>query len=80
VLLALATGAGSLLLGLCRDAFVPAVLAFLIGFLVVLAIWPRSKPPPRSRLIRTGAAASYGVTNQVETRCERVGPARTVAV
>ena len=66
-LLAVVTGAGSLLLGLRRATFVPAVVGFLGAFLVVLAAWPEVNALAAIGPHPDGGGRFYGVTNQVET-------------
>jgi len=67
VALAIAVGAGSLLLGLRREALVPAVVCFLLAFLVTLAVWPEVNALAAIGPHPDGGGRFYGVTNQVET-------------
>ena len=65
--LAVVTGLGSLLLGLRPRALVPAVVAFLVVFLVVLAAWPEVNALAAIGPHPDGGGRFYGVTNEVET-------------
>ena len=67
VALAIATGAGSLLLGLRREALVPTVVCFLLAFLVTLAVWPEVNALAAIGPHPDGGGRFYGITNQVET-------------
>jgi hypothetical protein len=67
VALALATGAGSLLLALRSEVLVPAVACFLVAFLVALAMWPEVNALAAIGPHPDGGGRFYGVTNQVET-------------
>lgn len=65
--LAAVTGAGSLLLALRREALLPAVVCFLVAFLVTLAVWPEVNALAAIGPHPDGGGRFYGVTNQVET-------------
>ena len=65
--LAVATGAGSLLLGLRRAMLVPAVVCFLVAFLVTLSAWPEVNALAAIGPHPDGGGRFFGVTNQVET-------------
>ena len=65
--LAALTGGISLLLALHRDALVPAVVASLLAFLVVLAWWPEVNALAAIGPHPDGGGRFYGITNQVET-------------
>ena len=67
VALAVLTGAGSLLLALRRGVLVPAVVCFLLSFLLVLAGWPEVNALAAIGPHPDGGGRFYGVTNQVET-------------
>lgn len=67
VVLALVTGAVSLLLALRREVLVPAVVGFLAAFLVALAVWPEVNALAAIGPHPDGGGRFYGVTNQVET-------------
>jgi len=65
--LALATGVGALLLALRSAVLVPAVVCFLLAFLVTLAVWPEVNALAAIGPHPDGGGRFYGVTNQVET-------------
>jgi hypothetical protein len=65
--LAVVTGSGSVLLGLRRGLLVPAVVSFLLVFLVALAVWPEVNALATIGPHPDGGGRFYGVTNQVET-------------
>ena len=65
--LAIVTGAGSLLLASRRGTLVPAVVGFLVAFLVTLAVWPEVNALAAIGPHPDGGGRFYGVTNQVET-------------
>jgi hypothetical protein len=67
LLLAVTTGAGSLLLAVRRGLLVPAVVTFLAAFLVVLAVWPATNALAAIGPHPDGGGRYFGVTNQVET-------------
>lgn len=67
VALAVLTGIGSVLLSIRRGALVPAVVCFLVAFLVVMAIWPEVNALAAIGPHPDGGGRFYGVTNQVET-------------
>ena len=67
VALAVSTGAVSLLLGLRQALIVPAVVGFLVAFLVVLAAWPATNALAAIGPHPDGGGRFFGVTNQVET-------------
>ena len=67
VVLAAATGAGSLLLGLRPRVLVPAVVSFLVVLLAVLALWPEVNALAAIGPHPDGGGRFYGVTNEVET-------------
>ena len=67
VLLALVTGAASVLLALRREVLAPTVAVFLAAFLVVLAAWPEVNALSAIGPHPDGGGRFYGVTNQVET-------------
>jgi hypothetical protein len=66
-ILAVVTGLGSFLLALRPSLLVPAVVAFLVGFLVVLAAWPEVNALAAIGPHPDGGGRFYGVTNEVET-------------
>jgi hypothetical protein len=65
--LALVTGAMSLLLAVRPGALLPAVAGFLVTLLVVLAAWPEVNALAAIGPHPDGGGRFYGVTNQVET-------------
>ena len=65
--LAIVTGAGSLVLGLRQAFLVPAVVCFLVAFLVVLVAWPDVNALAAIGPHPDGGGRFFGVTNQVET-------------
>ncbi len=65
--LAVVTGAGSLLLALRRAVLVPAVASFLLAFVIVLAAWPEINALAAIGPHPDGGGRFYGVTNEVET-------------
>ena len=67
VVLAVVTGAGSLLLGLRPQLLVPSVVCFLGVFLVILALWPEINALAAIGPHPDGGGRFYGVTNEVET-------------
>ena len=66
-ILAVVTGLGSFLLALRPDVLVPAVVAFLLAFLVVLAARPEINALAAIGPHPDGGGRVYGVTNEVET-------------
>ena len=66
-ILAVATGLASFLLALRPSLLVPAVVAFLVAFLVVLAAWPEVNALAAIGPHPDGGGRFYGVTNEVET-------------
>ena len=66
-MLAVATGVGSLLLSLRPAFLVPAVVGFLVAFLVVLAVWPEVNALAAIGPHPDGGGRFYGITNEVET-------------
>jgi hypothetical protein len=67
VLIAAATGAGAVLVALRPEPFVPAVVAFLLAFFLVLVAWPEVNALSALGPHPDGGGRFYGVTNQVET-------------
>ena len=65
--LAVTTGAGSMLLALREEAFVPAIVSFLLAFLVTLGVWPEVNALAVIGPHPDGGGRFFGVTNQVET-------------
>ena len=66
-LLAVVTGLGSFLLALRPPFLVPAVVGFLVAFLVVLAAWPEINALAAIGPHPDGGGRFFGVTNEVET-------------
>jgi hypothetical protein len=66
-ILAVVTGLGSFLLALRPAVLVPAVVVFLLAFLVVLAAWPEINALAAIGPHPDGGGRFYGVTNEVET-------------
>jgi hypothetical protein len=67
VVLAIVTGAGSVLLAVRSAVLVPAVACFLIAFLVTLVAWPETNAFAAIGPHPDGGGRFYGVTNQVNT-------------
>ena len=66
-ILAIATGIGSIVLGLRREILVPAVVAMLVMYLITLAAWPEVNALAAIGPHPDGGGRFYGVTNQVGT-------------
>ena len=66
-MLAVLTGAVSILLALRKELMPFAVVCFLAGFLVVLVTWPEVNALSAIGPHPDGGGRFYGVTNQVET-------------
>ena len=66
-ILAVATGLAAFLLALRPALLVPAIVGFLVSFLVVLASWPEVNALAAIGPHPDGGGRFYGVTNEVET-------------
>jgi hypothetical protein len=66
-ILAIATGIGSIVLGLRREVLAPAVVAMLVLYLVTLAAWPQVNALAAIGPHPDGGGRFYGVTNEVGT-------------